>query len=204
MRLVIGISGASGAIYGIRALQVLKKSNVETHLVLTDAARETIRLETDYRVTDVESLASYTHQVGDIASKLASGSFHTDGMVVIPCSMKTLGGIASGYSENLLLRAAEVTMKEKRPLILVVRETPMTLIQLENMVTAARAGAVILPAMPAFYHHPKSIDDLVNQVVGRVFDILGVRHELYPEYAKAEYTKKGAATTSSSRRKKAT
>ena len=182
MRLVVGISGASGAIYGIRTLEVLRESRVETHLILTEAAHKTIRLETDYKIGDIEKLANETHRVGDITSKLASGSFHTDGMVIIPCSMKTLGGIASGYADNLLLRAAEVTMKERRPLVLVVRETPLTLIHLENMVTAARAGAVVLPAMPAFYHRPKTLDDLVNQVVGKVLDTLGVKHEIYKRW----------------------
>ena len=182
MRLVVGISGASGVIYGIRALEVLNKLKVETHLVLTDAARETIRLETDHKTSAVERLATQTHRVDDFTSTLSSGSFRTDGMVIIPCSMKTLGGLASGYADNLLLRAAEVTMKEKRPLVLVVRETPLTLIHLENMVRVARAGAVVLPAMPAFYHKPKTIDDLIDHVVGRVLDILGIKADLYQRW----------------------
>jgi polyprenyl P-hydroxybenzoate/phenylacrylic acid decarboxylase-like protein len=179
VRLVIGISGASGVTYGIRALEVLKKLKVETHLILTTAAHETIRLETNYKTAAVEKLATQTYRIDDFTSRLSSGSFRTDGMVVIPCSMKTLGGIASGYAENLLLRAAEVTMKEKRPLVLVVRETPLTLIHLENMVAMTRAGAVVLPAMPAFYHRPKTIDGLINHVVGKVLDILGIGHDLY-------------------------
>jgi len=178
VRLVVGISGASGAIYGIRALQVLKKRGVETHLILTDAAQETIRLETDFSRGDVEKLASEVHQVGDLTSKLASGSFPTDGMLIIPCSMKTLAGVATGYSDNLLLRAADVTIKERRPLVLVVRETPLSLIHLENMVRVARAGAVVLPAMPAFYHRPRTVDELVDQVVGKALDLLGVEHDL--------------------------
>lgn len=182
MRLVIGISGASGAVYGIRALEILKELEVETHLVLTAAACETIRLETNKKVADVEKLATKTYRIGDISATLSSGSFHTDGMAVIPCSMKTLGGIASGYSDNLLLRAAEVTLKEKRPLVLVVRETPLTLIHMENMATVARAGAVVLPAMPAFYHRPKTIDDLVNHLVGKVLDVMGVKHDMYPRW----------------------
>lgn len=178
VRLVIGISGASGAVYGIRALEVLKKLGVETHLILTDAAHETIRLETNHKASEVEKLATEVHGIDDITSKLASGSYRTDGMAIIPCSMKTLSGVASGYADNLLLRAAGVTLKERRPLVLVVRETPLTLIDMENMVTAARAGATILPAMPAFYHRPKTIDDLVNQVVGKALDLLGVEHDL--------------------------
>ncbi len=178
VRLIVAISGASGAIYGIRALQTLRKLGVETHLVVTRAALETIRLETDYKGSDVERLASETHGIDDIASKISSGSFRTDGMVVIPCSMKTLAGVASGYSDNLLLRAADVTLKERRPLVLVVRETPLSLIHIENMATVTRAGAIVLPAMPAFYSRPNSVDDLVNQVVGKALDALGVDHDL--------------------------
>jgi polyprenyl P-hydroxybenzoate/phenylacrylic acid decarboxylase-like protein len=182
VRLVIGISGASGAVYGIRTLKVLKELRVETHLIMTTAAMETIRLETDYKVADVESLATHVHGIDDITSKVASGSFRTDGMVVIPCSTKTLGGIASGYSDNLLLRAADVTVKERRPLVLVVRETPLSLIHLENMVKVTRAGAVVLPAMPAFYHRPKTVDALVDQVVGKVLDTLGVDNQTFKRW----------------------
>jgi 4-hydroxy-3-polyprenylbenzoate decarboxylase len=182
VRLVIGISGASGVVYGIRTLEVLKELKVETHLILTSAARETIRLETNHKAAAVERLATQTHRINDFTSKLSSGSFRTDGMVIIPCSMKTLGGLASGYADNLLLRAAEVTMKERRPLVLVVRETPLTLIHLENMTKVARAGAVVLPAMPAFYHRPKTIDDLINHVVGKVLDTLGIKTDLYQRW----------------------
>jgi 4-hydroxy-3-polyprenylbenzoate decarboxylase len=179
VRLVVGISGASGVVYGVKALQVLKKLEVETHLILTDAAQDTLRLETDLRASDLKRLAWRTYEVGDLTAKPASGSFRTDGMVVIPCSMKSLAGIASGFSDNLLLRAADVTLKERRPLILVVRETPLTLIHLENMVRVTRSGAVVLPAMPAFYHRPRTVDDIVDHVVGRVLDSLGIRHDLY-------------------------
>ncbi|MGP8124824.1 MAG: UbiX family flavin prenyltransferase [Nitrososphaerales archaeon] len=182
MRLVIGISGASGVAYGIRALEILKRARAETHLILTDAARETILLETDRKIAEVEGLSTQVHGIGDIGSKLASGSFRTDGMAIIPCSMKTLSGVASGYADNLLIRAAGVTLKERRPLVLVVRETPLTLIDLENMVTAARAGATVLPAMPAFYHRPKTVDDLVDQVAGKALDLLGVEHDLHREW----------------------
>jgi 4-hydroxy-3-polyprenylbenzoate decarboxylase len=182
VRLVIGISGASGAIYGIRTLKVLKEFRVETHLIMTTAAMETIRLETDYKIADVESLATHVYGIDDITSKVASGSFRTDGMVIIPCSTKTLGGIASGYSDNLLLRAADVTVKERRPLVLVVRETPLSLIHLENMVKVTRAGAVVLPAMPAFYHRPKTVDALVDQVVGKALDTLGVDNQTFKRW----------------------
>jgi 4-hydroxy-3-polyprenylbenzoate decarboxylase len=177
MRLVIGISGASGSVYGIRALEILKQLGVETHLILTEAAQETIRLETDYKTAEVEGLATEVHRIGDVTSKLASGSFRTDGMAIIPCSMKSLSGVASGYADNLLLRVAGVTLKERRLLVLVVRETPLTLIDLENMVTAARAGAIVLPAMPAFYHRPKTVNDLVDQVAGKTLELLGVEHD---------------------------
>jgi len=185
MRLVVAISGASGAIYGIRALQALKEAGVETHLVLTDAALQTIRLETEYERSEVEGLATEVHRVDDITSRIASGSFRTDGMLVIPCSMKTLAGIASGYSDNLLLRAADVTLKERRRLILVVREAPLSLIHIENMATVTRAGAVVLPAMPAFYHAPKTVQELVDQVVGKGLDLLGVEHRLYRRWGEA-------------------
>ena len=178
MRLIVAISGASGAVYGVRALQVLRELGVETHLVVTNAALETIRLETDFEKSDVFALATETHRVDDIASKIASGSYRTDGMLVIPCSMKTLAGIASGYSDNLLLRAADVTIKERRRLVLVVREAPLSLIHLENMVAVTRAGAVVLPAMPSFYTRPKTIEALVDQVVAKAFDLLGVEHTL--------------------------
>ena len=178
MRLIVGISGASGAIYGIRALQALRDLGVETHLVVTDAALETIRLETDFKKADVVELATETHKLADITSKIASGSYQTNGMLVIPCSMKTLAGIASGYSDNLLLRAADVTIKERRRLVLVVRETPLSLIHIENMAAVTRAGAIVLPAMPAFYHRPKTVAALVDQVVGKAFDMLGIEHHL--------------------------
>lgn len=193
MRIVIAISGASGAAYGIRILEVLKKFGVETHLIVTAEATETIRLETNRSIAEVKGLATQTYQIDDLKARVSSGSFRTDGMVVIPCSMKTLGGIASGYADNLLLRAAEVTMKEKRPLVLVVRETPLTLIHLENMATAVRAGAIILPAMPAFYHRPKTIGDLVNYVVGKVLDVLGIDHQLYLRWEGSPRAKRKSA-----------
>ena len=178
VRLVVGVSGASGAVYAIRALEAFKALGVETHLVVTSAAKETIRLETDLGVPAVERLASHVYRVDDIAAPVASGSFHTDGMVVIPCSMKTLAGVASGYSDNLLLRAADVSLKERRPLVLVVREAPLSLIHLENMVTVTRAGAVVLPAMPSFYQRPKTVEAIVDQIVGRVLDTLGIDHQM--------------------------
>ena len=195
VRVVVGISGASGAVYGIRSLEVMKELGMETHLVITRAAEETIRLETDFKVAEVRRLASEVHNVNDVTSKIASGSYHTDGMIVIPCSMKTVAGIASGYSDNLLLRAADVTLKERRPLVLVVRETPLSLIHLENMVTLTRAGAVVLPAMPAFYNRPKTVKALIDQVVGKTLDAVGVDHDLFKRWGSA-----GAAPRKESRR----
>jgi len=178
VRLVIGISGASGVAYGIRALQVLKGIHVETHLILSDAARETIRLETDYSESEVENLATTAHRFDDVTSKIASGSFRTDGMAVIPCSMKTLGGVASGYSDNLLLRAAAVSLKERRRLVLVAREAPLSLIDIENMAAVTRAGAVVLPAMPSFYRRPKTVEEIIDEVAGKTLDLLGVATDL--------------------------
>ena len=181
--LVVGISGGSGVIYGIRLLEVLKGLKVETHLVMSQAARETIVLETNYKVGHVESLASRLHRFNDITGPLASGSFITDGMVILPCSMKTLGGIATGYADNLLLRAAEVSLKERRLLVLVPRETPLSIIDMQNMLKVARAGAMILPAMPAFYHRPKTVDDIVDMIVGKVLDAFKIKHDLYERWA---------------------
>ena len=182
MRIIVGMSGGSGVIYGIRLLEVLKEMNVETHLIISPAARETIMLETDYQANKVEELATRVYQFRDIAAAPASGSFITDGMVIIPCSMKTLAGVANGYEENLLIRTAMVTLKEGRKLVLVPRETPLNVIHIENMLRAARAGAVILPAMPGFYHRPRTLEEIVDHIVGKVLDVLGVHHDLYERW----------------------
>jgi flavin prenyltransferase len=181
-KLVVGMTGASGVIYGIRLLQVLKKAKIETHLVMTPAAKITVAAETDFSPVAVEKLASKTYRYNDIAASISSGSFRTDGMVVIPCSMHALGALASGVSENLLLRAAEVTMKERRVLVLVPRETPLSLIHIENMERLARAGVCILPAMPGFYERPKNIDQIIDHLVGKVLDVLGVEHDLFKRW----------------------
>jgi len=151
--------------------------DMETHLVLSNAARKTIALETDTSVSEVEALADVQYHLNDVAAAVSSGSFKTMGMVVIPCSMKTLSGIANSFSANLLLRAADVTLKDRRPLVLLPRETPLHLGHLRLMVTAAEMGAIILPPMPAFYHRPKTLDDVINQTVNRVLDVLGVQLE---------------------------
>jgi 4-hydroxy-3-polyprenylbenzoate decarboxylase len=174
-RLVVGISGASGVIYGIRLLEVLKEvSEVETHLVMSPAARQTIVLETDYQVKDVEALADQVYRYNDVAASISSGSFKTAGMVVMPCSMKTLAGIVLSFSDNLLLRAADVTLKERRRLVLVPRETPLHLGHLRLMVQATEMGAIVLPPVPAFYHRPKTLDDVINQTVNRTLDLFDI------------------------------
>jgi len=170
-RLIIGISGASGAIYGVRLLQVLQPLEaVETHLVMSPAARQTLALETDYSLRDVQALADVVHDVRDIAASISSGSFKTLGMAILPCSMKTLSGIVHSYSDSLLTRAADVVLKEQRKLVLGVRETPLHLGHLRMMTTAAELGALIMPPVPAFYHRPQRIEDLVDQTVNRVLD----------------------------------
>ncbi len=181
-RLVVGISGASGAILGIRLLETLRASPVETHLVVTPAARLTLAHETDWQLKDVLNLAHVSYGYRDLSAPIASGSYSTRGMVVIPCSIKTLSAIANSYSADLLTRAADVTLKEGRPLILVVRETPLHRGHLRLLSQAAEAGAVIFPPVPAFYARPQSVDDVVNQIVGRVLARLGLENDLYQKW----------------------
>ncbi|MFE4112159.1 UbiX family flavin prenyltransferase [Kosakonia sp. YIM B13611] len=170
-RLIVGISGASGALYGVRLLQVLRDvAEVETHLVMSQAARQTLALETDYSLRDVQSLANVVHDARDIAASISSGSFKTAGMVILPCSIKTLSGIVHSYTDSLLTRAADVVLKERRPLVLCVRETPLHLGHLRLMTQAAELGAVIMPPVPAFYHRPQSLQEVVDQTVNRVLD----------------------------------
>ncbi|EHN8791230.1 MULTISPECIES: UbiX family flavin prenyltransferase [Enterobacter] len=170
-RLIVGLSGASGAIYGVRLLQVLRDvAEVETHLVMSQAARQTLSLETDLSLRDVQALADVVHDVRDIAASISSGSFKTAGMVILPCSIKTLSGIVNSYTDTLVTRAADVVLKERRPLVLCVRETPLHLGHLRLMTQAAELGAVIMPPVPAFYHRPQSLDDVINQTVNRVLD----------------------------------
>ena len=170
-RLIVGLSGASGAIYGVRLLQVLRNvADVETHLVMSLAARQTLSLETDLTLRDVQALADVVHDARDIASSISSGSFKTAGMVILPCSIKTLSGIVNSYTDTLVTRAADVVLKERRPLVLCVRETPLHLGHLRLMTQAAELGAVIMPPVPAFYHRPQTLDDIINQTVNRVLD----------------------------------
>ena len=170
-RLIVGISGASGAISGVRLLHVLRDvAGVETHLVMSQAARQTLSLETDLSLRDVQALADVVHDARDIAASISSGSFKTAGMVILPCSIKTLSGIVNSYTDTLVTRAADVVLKERRPLVLCVRETPLHLGHLRLMTQAAELGAVIMPPVPAFYHRPQTLDDVINQTVNRVLD----------------------------------
>ncbi|MQY10078.1 putative UbiX-like flavin prenyltransferase [Streptomyces sp. RB5] len=174
MRLVVGMTGATGAVLGVRLLRELRALRVETHLVLTRWARATIELETGLTARDVAALADHAYSPDDQGAPVSSGSFRTDGMVVVPCSMKTLAGIRTGYADGLVARAADVTLKERRPLVLVPRETPLGEIHLENMLALARAGAAIVPPMPAFYNRPETVDDLVGHIVTRILDQFGL------------------------------
>jgi flavin prenyltransferase len=185
-KLIIGISGASGVIYGIRMLEVLRDvADVETHLVISRAGAITIGLETEYTAEQVLTLADVTYREQDIAARISSGSFKTAGMIVAPCSMKTLAGIANSFSDNLLLRAADVVLKDRRRLVLLPRETPLHLGHLRLMIQAAEMGAIIVPPMPAYYHKPQSIDDIINQTVNRVLDLLDIEleQELFTRWA---------------------
>jgi 4-hydroxy-3-polyprenylbenzoate decarboxylase len=189
MRLIIGISGATGAIFGIRLLEFLSKSDVETHLIITEAGENTILMETDWKVEEVKSLAKVVHDIKDLGADISSGSFLSEGMVIIPCSIKSLSGIANSFNENLLIRAADVTLKERRKLVLVVRETPLHLGHIELMLQASRMGAILLPPVPAFYFYPKTIDDLVNHTVGKVLDLFGIDHHLFQRWGSAPLKK---------------
>lgn len=188
MRLIVAITGASGVVYGKRLLEVLHSKNIETHLVISQTAERIIKHELDMTKKTVENLADYVYEVNDWNSPIVSGSFKTDGMVIAPCSMKTLAAIANGYSDNVILRAADVTLKEKRKLILVPRETPLNVIHLRNMLDLAKQGVMIVPAMPAYYHKPKSIEALEDFVVGRVLDLLGIKHTLYKRWQEIQTT----------------
>ena len=188
-RLIIGIAGASGVIYGIRMLEVLKNRGIETHLIISDAGKLNIRIETDYDVDEVLAMADVTYTNKNIAASVASGSFLTMGMVVAPCTVKTLSGIANSYTENLLIRAADVQLKEKRKLALLFRETPLHIGHLRLLTQAADMGAHIIPPVPAFYHHPKTIDDIINQSVGKVLDYIGIEHDLFKRWDNSELDK---------------
>jgi 4-hydroxy-3-polyprenylbenzoate decarboxylase len=182
--LIVGISGSSGSILGIKLLEFLWSENYETHLIISSPSESIISHETEYEVEDVKKLATNTYDYKDFFAPIASGSFKTDGMVIIPCSMKTLAGVASGYSDNLMLRAADVCLKERRKLVLVTRETPLSLIHIKNMSKVTKAGALVLPPMLSFYSKPKTIDDMINHTIGKVLDVLGIDNKLYERWGK--------------------
>jgi len=181
-RIIVGITGASGVIYGIRFLEVLRELNIETHLILTGVAKKNILIETKFTVEKVEELAYKVHGIEDLAAPISSGSFRTDGMVIAPCTIKTLSGVAHSYDENLLIRAADVTLKEGRRLIVVVRETPLHMGHLELMYKVAQLGGVILPPIPAFYHSPRRIEDLIDHTIGKILDLMEIDHSLYKRW----------------------
>jgi 4-hydroxy-3-polyprenylbenzoate decarboxylase len=185
-RLVVGISGATGAIYGIRLLEALSETDIETHLVVSQAAEKTIHMETSWKIEEVKALAHTCYDTKDVGANIASGSFLCDGMVVIPCAIKTLSGIANSYNDNLLVRAADVTIKEKRKLVVVVRETPFHKGHLRLMMNLADLGATILPPIPAFYCLPQTIDDIVNHLVGKVLDMFHIEHNLFKRWGSSE------------------
>lgn len=179
MKLIIAITGASGAIYGIRMLELLKQAkgvipNIETHLIISSSALITIKAETNYKIGDVKNLADHFYNNSDIAAKISSGSYRIDGMIIAPCSMKTLAAIANGYEENLIVRTASVMIKERKKLTLMTREVPLSSIHLENMLKLTREGVNISPPVPAFYNHPQSLDDIINHSVVRVLDLYDV------------------------------
>ena len=182
MRIVVGITGASGSIYGLRLIEVLRKAGHEVHVVVTSSGWQVLDYECGVSQADMRQRVDVLYDVENIGAAIASGSFQMDAMVVVPCSMKTVGSIAQGISDNLLTRAADVALKEGRPLILVPRETPMHAIHLENLLRLARTGARIMPACPGFYHRPQTLADIVDMMVGKICDILGVGHQLFDRW----------------------
>lgn len=186
-RLVIGMSGASGALLGIQMLEILKENpNWESHLVISKGAEETIKQETEYRIEDVIKLADNAYSIKDIGASIASGTFKTEGMVIVPCSMKTVAGVACGYSDNLLLRAADVTIKERRNLVLVARESPLSTIHLRNMLTLSELGAIIIPPMITYYNKPNNLNDLNIHIIGKVLDRFGIEVDGFNRWGEAK------------------
>jgi flavin prenyltransferase len=181
-RIVIGLSGASGIIYGIRLLEILHSLNIQTYLIVSEWGKKNIEIETDKNLEYVKSLSSISYENFKLDASVSSGSFLHDGMVIVPCSMKSLSSIANGYDDTLISRAASVTLKESRKLILVPRETPLSRIHLENMIKLQDAGAIILPAMPGFYHKPSTIDEIVDHLVGKILDQLKIKHDLFTRW----------------------
>jgi 4-hydroxy-3-polyprenylbenzoate decarboxylase len=184
MVIIIGITGATGAIYGIRLLEVLASlKDCETHLVISAAGEKTIAYETQRQISDIRKLASYSYDIEDIYAPISSGSFPRDGMIIAPCTIKTMSALANSYSENLLVRAGDVTMKERKKLVLVVRETPLHLGHLRNMERLTEMGAIIMPPMPAFYHQPQTVQDIVDHTVGKMLDVFDIKHDLFQRWS---------------------
>ena len=184
MKLVIGITGASGVIYGIRLLKVLSQmEGVETHLIISEAGELNIGYETAWKVDDVKALATFCYDVHDLGASPSSGSFKRDGMVIAPCTVKTMSALANSYADNLLIRAGDVTLKEGKKLVLLVRETPLHLGHLRNMERLAEIGAVIMPPVPAFYHRPRTIQDIVDHTVGKMLDMFDIEHDLFQRWS---------------------
>lgn len=180
--MIVGITGASGVVYGVKILEVLSQLGIETHLIITEAGLKNLEIETKGDINGLKSMASHIYEEGDLTAPLASGSFKVDGMVVAPCSIKTLSAIANSYSHNLLVRTADVMLKERRRLVLLVRETPLHEGHLELMLKVTRMGGVIMPPVPAFYHHPKTVEDLINQTIGKVLDLFSVDAKLFKRW----------------------
>jgi 4-hydroxy-3-polyprenylbenzoate decarboxylase len=189
-RIVVGITGASGVVYGIRTLSLLKEMGIETHLIISASGKRNIEIETAYTPSQVEAMAGSVYDDRDMGAALSSGSFLTGGMIVVPCTIKTLSGIANSYTSNLIVRAADVTLKEGRKLVLVVRETPLHKGHLRLMTMAADMGAHILPPIPSFYHQPKTIEDIIDQTIGKIFDYLGIEHSLFKRWGSGGETGK--------------
>jgi 4-hydroxy-3-polyprenylbenzoate decarboxylase len=184
MVIIIGITGATGAIYGIRLLEVLSSmKDVETHLIISEAGEKTIAYETNYGISDVKKLASYSYDIRDIYAPISSGSFRRDGMIIAPCTIKTMSALANSYSENLIVRAGDVTLKERRKLVVMVRETPLHLGHLRNMERLTEMGAIIMPPMPAFYHKPQTVQDIIDHTVGKMLDVFDIRHDLFQRWS---------------------
>lgn len=182
MKIVVGITGASGVIYGIRLLEELKNENIEVHLIISSIAKDIIEYETSYSVENVKKIADFNYDENDLNAIINSGSFKFDATIIIPCSMKTLSAISNGYADNSITRVADVTLKERRMLIVVPRETPLRTVHLENMTKISKEGGIILPAMPGFYHKPETIDDQINFILGKILDVLNINNNLFTKW----------------------
>lgn len=184
MVLIIGITGATGVIYGIRLLEVLSSINdIETHLIISEAGEMNIEGETDRKIEDIKKLASFSYDIRDVGARLASGSFQRDGMIIAPCTVKTMSALANSYTENLLIRSGDVTLKERKKLVLLVRETPLHIGHIRNMEKLCEMGAIIMPPVPAFYHKPKTIQDIIDHTIGKTLDMFDIKHNLFQRWA---------------------